>query len=119
MSKVKTGKFGESLAADFLKTKGYEILERNYRFGHGEIDLIAKDKESIVFVEVKYRKSLKYGYPENAISKRKIAQVKKIAEAYLHENEIYDVECRIDVITILKNSAGKLIFNHYENISMI
>ncbi len=119
MSKFETGKFGEDLAVEFLKKKGYKILAQNYRYGHGEIDVIAKDAATIAFVEVKYRKSLKYGRPEEAITQSKLAQVKKIAAAYLYENNISDVECRIDVIAILKKPDGKFKIEHYKNVSII
>jgi putative endonuclease len=76
---------GEELAAKILKEKGYEIIERNYRYGHGEIDIIAIDPGDgyTVFVEVKTRKNLEYGEPEYAITKTKQKQIRKIAELYL------------------------------------
>jgi len=119
MSGISTGKEGENLAVNFLRNIGYKILEKNYRFGHGEIDIIAEDSRTLVFVEVKYRKSLKYGHPEDAVTKRKISQIKKIAEAYLSENQIYGRECRLDVIAILKSYSGKHEITHYKNIGLI
>ncbi len=109
------GEKGEELAAEYLKSLGYEIIQRNYRFGHGEIDIIAKDKETLVFVEVKTRENLKFGPPELAITKKKQRQIKKIGEAYLYENNISDTQCRIDVIAILmeRNKQPKL--NHIIN----
>lgn len=114
-NKRTTGSYGEKLAEDFLKELGYEIIEKNYHFGHGEIDIVAKENEFLVFVEVKYRKNLEFGEPEYAVTKNKQAQIKKIAEAYLAEREIKDQDCRIDVIAILHLSGDKPKINHYIN----
>ncbi|MCK9281132.1 MAG: YraN family protein [Melioribacteraceae bacterium] len=109
------GGSGEKLAADFLQKKGYEIIRLNYRFHHGEIDLIAKENEVLVFVEVKTRLSDKYGSPITAISKSKLNQIRKIAEAYIAVNKIKDTDCRIDFIGILyKNGEPEI--EHIENI---
>ena len=114
-NKRSTGSYGEKLAEDFLKSIGYEIVEKNYHFGHGEIDIIAKHNEFLVFVEVKYRKNLEFGEPEYAVTKTKQAQIKKIAEAYLAEHEIKDQDCRIDVIAILHLLGEKPDIRHYIN----
>ncbi len=86
-----------------MNEKGYEILERNYRYGHGEIDIVAKDLSDgyTVFVEVKARQNLEYGEPEYAITKNKQKQIKKVAELYLFDKEILEMECRFDVVTVL------------------
>ena len=114
-NKRKTGDYGEELACKFLKELGYEIVERNYHFGHGEIDIIARDKEILVFVEVKYRKTLEYGPPETAISISKQKQIRKTAEAYLSEKKIQDQTCRIDFIAILHLKDTKPRVNHIPN----
>lgn len=112
----KFGAEGEQAAADFLKDKNYEIIERNYRYGReGEIDIIARDGSCIVFVEVKSRKNLNFGEPEFSITKNKIEQIKKVAIAYLYNMNIYDVECRFDVITIFDDFSGKRKINHIIN----
>ena len=117
LSSKELGKKGEEIAGKLLTEKGYEILERNYRFGHGEIDIIAKDpKDSYtVFVEVKARQNLEYGEPEYAVTKNKQKQIKKMAELYLFDKEILEMECRFDVVTVLLQGKGKPIVNHYEN----
>lgn len=115
MKKQNVGQLGEDLAVKYLKNNGYEIIERNYRYGHGEIDIIAKDNEMLVFVEVKYRRSLEYGTPENSITEYKKKQIRKIAEAYLWQKEIEGVECRIDVISILHYSNSEPEITHYKN----
>ena len=116
----KIGEEGEDIAAELLASKGYEIIERNYRYGKGEIDIIALDpkKKCIVFVEVKSRQNLEFGSPEYGITKNKIHQIRKIAEAYLYEKDIKDTDCRFDVIAILFRSKIKPLINHYENAFM-
>ena len=116
-STKKTGDKGEDLAVELLEAKGYTIIKRNYRYGKGEIDIIAKDsqEEGLVFIEVKSRKSLEYGSPEEAITKNKIKQLKRIAELYLYENEIKEILCRFDVIAILMLPGQKPQIEHYVN----
>ena len=116
-STKKTGDEGEDLAVELLESKGYSIVKRNYRYGKGEIDIIAKDpeEEGLVFIEVKSRKSLEYGSPEEAITKNKIKQLKRIAELYLYENEIKEILCRFDVIAILMLPGQKPQIEHFVN----
>ncbi|OGU85044.1 MAG: YraN family protein [Ignavibacteria bacterium RBG_16_35_7] len=116
-STKKTGDKGEDLAVELLESKSYTIIKRNYRYGKGEIDIIAKDpqEEGLVFIEVKSRKSLEYGSPEEAITKNKIKQLKRIAELYLYENEIKEILCRFDVIAILMLPGEKPQIEHYVN----
>ncbi len=77
VKKKETGDRGEDLAVELLLKSNFEIIERNYRYGHGEIDVIAKDKDVLVFVEVKTRKNLEFGPPELAITKNKQRQIQK------------------------------------------
>lgn len=114
-NKRKTGSEGEEIACEFISKLGYKIVERNYQFGHGEIDIIAKDGDTLVFIEVKYRKNLEYGPPELAITKGKQNLVKRTATAYLWEKEIKDELSRIDVIAILKLPGQKPKINHIIN----
>jgi len=114
-TKKETGNRGEEIAVELLTKKGYEIIERNYHFGHGEIDIIAKEKDVLVFVEVKTRKNLEFGEPELAVTKNKQRQIRKIAESYLYEKEISDQDCRIDVIAIMMQEKLPPKINHIEN----
>ena len=109
------GQIGEDIAARLLSDKGYEIVERNYRYGHGEIDIIARDNEELVFVEVKTRKNLEYGEPEYSITVSKQKQIRKIAEAYLYEKDISDTDCRIDVVAIILSEDKNHYINHIVN----
>jgi putative endonuclease len=114
------GDEGEEIAVELLQEKGYEILDRNYRYGKGEIDIIAKDPETnfTVFVEVKSRKNLEFGDPVYAITKNKIKQIKRMAELYLYDKEIDEIDCRFDVITVLLRGKQKPIIEHYVNAFM-
>lgn len=97
-------RIGERLAAQYLKEQGYQILEHNYRLRTGEIDLIAKEGERIVFVEVKTRRTLKFGVPQAAVTITKQKQISKIALSYLQTHDLLDVPCRFDVVAILLSS---------------
>lgn len=99
-TKKDLGTRGEDLAAAFLQKKGIQILERNYRYGHGEIDIVAREGETLVFVEVKTAATDEYGPPEGWVDARKQRQIGKIAEAYLQEHKRIDVDCRFDVIAV-------------------
>jgi len=114
------GKEGEHLAEKFLKENGYKIIKTNYRFGKGEIDIIAEDPEDkfLVFVEVKTRNTTEYGTPESAVTPGKIRQIKKIAELYLYENEIHEQDCRFDVIAIVLNYNKNIELTHYKSAFM-
>lgn len=114
-NKRKTGNYGEDLACKFLEERGFKIVERNYFYGHGEIDIITKDGDELVFVEVKYRTNDEYGPPELSISKGKQRLVRRTAEAYLYENGIKDQKCRIDLIAILHLKDEKPKINHIIN----
>lgn len=112
------GKEGEELADKLLRSKNFKIIERNYRFGKtGELDIIAEDTETkqLVFVEVKSRKNLEFGDPILAITKNKMAQLKKVANAYLFEKEIREIDCRFDIITVLFRGKTMPEIKHYVN----
>jgi putative endonuclease len=111
------GNKGEDIAAGYLVSEGYLIIERNYRFHKGEIDIVAKDKSDgyLVFVEVKSRKSLEFGVPEYAITTAKMNQLKRMAKYYLLDRQIKDSDCRIDVITVLFTPENPPLINHYKN----
>jgi putative endonuclease len=114
-NKREKGKAGEGLASQYLENLGYQIIERNFQYGHGEIDLIANDGNELVFVEVKSRKSLEFGPPEYAITKGKLDQIKKVATAYLVQKDLHDQICRIDVVTILLQTNQEPVINLYRN----
>jgi len=96
----RTGKRGEDYAVRFLTKKGYGIIERNYRCIFGEIDLVARDQDEIVFVEVKSRRSKNFGNPEAAVDIKKQKKISRIAMNYLAEKELDDRNARFDVVAI-------------------
>lgn len=105
------GRYGEKVALDYLLKKGYELVEQNYSIEIGEIDLIMRDKDRLVFVEVKYKYSDKLGIPEDMIGKSKLAKVKRVAEIYVFLNKPKEEKFRIDAVCILEDKI-----THYENI---
>ncbi|MEX0684745.1 MAG: YraN family protein [Balneolales bacterium] len=109
-----TGQNGEDLAAEFLEDKGYVILDRNYKFMRGEVDIIAYVGREIVFVEVKTRSSLRFGTPEEAVNEEKKVQIKKVAEAWLHERKMEGAPVRFDVISILEPKGKDKRIKHFE-----
>ena len=105
------GKLGEDLAVEYLVNKGYQILERNWRSGHKEIDIIALDGNTLVAVEVKTRKSNTYGEPDIAVGLMKQKMLIWAADAYVR-NKNLDVEVRFDIISIVITDTDK----HIEHI---
>ena len=106
------GQQGESSAAHFLKSKGYEIIEKNYRCTYGEIDLIVRDNEIIVFVEVKTRSSKAFGGPAAAVNYRKQNQISKVAQHFLVDKKLGDVDARFDVVSIVAKNGKPLQIEH-------
>ncbi len=100
-SKQSTGAIGEELAATFLKKQGYKIVEQNFRTRLGEIDIIALDKGTITFVEVKTRKSTTFGYPQEAIGSKKQKKISQVASIYLNQKKLNAEKARFDVVAIL------------------
>ncbi|WP_432400603.1 YraN family protein [Wukongibacter sp. M2B1] len=116
MNRKNIGDIGENRAVEFLKKKGYKILSRNYRCRFGEIDIIAKDRNCFVFVEVKTRRDTSYGRPVEAISRVKISRIVKTLNFYLAQNRIYDSDIRIDAIEVFMKTLSEVDINHIENI---
>lgn len=100
MNKRQEGKIGEELAIDYLKKKGYTIVETNFNCKLGEIDIIAKDGKTICFIEVKYRKTKEYGTSIEAIDANKARKLVNAAKYYCILNKVIDVPLRFDVIGI-------------------
>ena len=100
------GKQGENIATHYLIQNNYKILERNFNCYFGEIDIIAKDEKEFVFVEVKTRKSLKFGYPAEAVTNIKRKHMQKAAQYYLYKNKLNGRYVRFDVIEIYWSKRG-------------
>ena len=107
------GKLGEDLAVQYLTDKGYEILERNWHNIHKEIDIIAKDGEELVIVEVKARQTDEYGEPDIAVTKKKQRMLIAAANAYIL-NKGLDMETRFDIVSIIFKD-GEPVIEHIED----
>jgi putative endonuclease len=95
------GNKGEKIAAEFLEKKGFEIIEKNFKFGReGEIDIIAKDNNILVFIEVKTRTNHKFGKPIQQISYKKQLSWRRAAEGFMFKKNIINQECRLDLLAI-------------------
>ena len=109
-----TGNRGEDLAVAYLQKKHYLIIERNFRTRFGEIDIICKEAQTLVFVEVKTKIGHDFGEPEEMVGKSKIAKVKRMGEVYLQDKGL-NVGCRVDVVAIvLENSGSVEKLEHYQ-----
>lgn len=109
--KKQIGKNGEDIATDYLKNLGYKIVERNFNCWWGEIDIIALDKDEIVFIEVKTRSSKQYGNAAEAVNKVKINHLWKTVEFYVYLNNLSNMFIRIDVVEVYIKD-GKIKINH-------
>ena len=94
------GKKAEDLAFQLLKQNGYKILERNFRSRFGEIDIVAQDKDTLVFVEVKARSNRNFGLPEEAVTPSKLRKIQKTAEYYSLTHAEFPQKLRIDVVSL-------------------
>jgi putative endonuclease len=110
--KIKAGNNGENRAAEFLQGKGFEIVARNYRYKHAEIDLIARQENLLVFVEVKTRSSSSFGEPEAFVDKRKAAKIFEGAEQYMYENNWHG-NIRFDIVSVKMEMKVEIV--HFED----
>ena len=103
------GESGEALAAKFLREQGFEILAVNYWTKAGEIDIIAREGETLVFAEVKARSSTTVALPERAVTAKKQRTINRVAESYMRKNGLlHKVNARFDIVSIVKDDAGNL-----------
>ena len=106
--RIMTGKWGENIAVKLLEARGYFVLQRNYRTPYGEMDIVTRFGEILVFVEVKTRTNRAFGFPEDAITAKKKAHLEATAQAYLQDHPEFNGEWRIDVIAIEKKPGLEL-----------
>lgn len=114
---ILSGKNGEDCAATYLIAKGYKIIERNFKKRYGEIDIIALDRDTLVFVEVKTRSSNAFGYPLESITPWKLKTVIKTAEYYVLTHKNLPKRLRIDAISIMLSGNETPLIEHIENIT--
>lgn len=108
MTTTQIGEKGEALAALALERRGWLVVERNWRCAGGEIDIIARDGDTWVFVEVKLRGANAYGSPEEAVTAQKAVRLLRAAEAYLIEHGLDDAAWRVDVVAIELAASGRV-----------
>jgi len=108
--RLKLGKKAEDIAVDYLTGKGLKVVKRNFRLREGEIDIIAKDGNTFVFVEVKAKTGINYGLPEEMVGRHKQRKIIRTAELYLYMNLVEDADWRIDVVTVRPKSRSKSTF---------
>lgn len=116
-SRQNIGRKGEDVAAKYLETRGYKIVDKNFRTRFGEIDIVARDKGSIVFIEVKSRTGTGYGIPASAVTPKKQRQISRVALLYIAEHNLGDSPARFDVVSVLftgSNSRVELITDAFE-----
>jgi len=100
MKRQATGNLGEKLAAEFLKKKGYHVLQTNYRCPEGEVDIVARWQDCLVFVEVRTKRSREFGSPEESITPVKMAKLRRVAAHYQQTHSDLSASWRIDVMAI-------------------
>lgn len=113
--KQKFGRWGEERAAQYLLSRGYEIVARNLRNEYGELDLIAMNHGEMIFVEVKARRSVQFGLPEEAITPAKQKHNLDAVQAYLQEHAQFEGDWRVDVIAIRRIKGQSPEISHFEN----
>ena len=118
LNNKKFGQQGEDLAAEYLAANGYKILERNYRAGHQELDIIASLDEVIHFVEVKTRHAAQFGLGEDAMHKKKIDRLLQAVNVYLGNFDV-EPEWQLDLIVVEMQAKHMPNFIHYESLGQI
>ncbi|MFW2364983.1 MAG: YraN family protein [Desulforhopalus sp.] len=116
-NRLNIGRRGEDIAAVYLEHQGYQIITRNYRTRLGEIDIIARDKSSIVFIEVKSKTGKGFGLPVSAVTLKKQRQISKVALFYLSKHGLADSPARFDVVSVQfsgRSSEVELITDAFE-----
>ncbi|MCC3864840.1 YraN family protein [Terrisporobacter petrolearius] len=112
MNNIEKGKLGEEIAFKYIISKGGKIIEKNYRTKMGEVDIIAKLNGELVFVEVKSRSNLNYGYPSESVNYKKKRKITNVAKYYILDNSLENLSIRFDVIEIYFNEKK---INHIVN----
>ncbi len=107
------GRSGEEIACRYLREKKYDIVAKGFRKFRGEIDIIARDGATLVFIEVKARADESYGRPEESVTPGKQRQIRKVAQGYLLEHPSPGVDCRFDVIAILFSGPDDYRLEHF------
>ena len=111
------GKWGEDIAADYLKKKGYEIIERDWKSGHHDLDIVAKDGNTLVIVEVKTRRNRLFGDPEEAVDYRKLQNLRLAINHYIKYRRI-NSDVRFDIITVVGTMGQQPEIDHIKDVRL-
>ena len=110
------GRFGESLAVRHLRDDGMTILDRNWRCAIGEIDIVAREANTLIICEVKTRSSLRYGSPFDAVTEAKLHRLERLALAWIRDRGVRPSAIRIDVLSVLRPSTGATVVEHIRDL---
>ena len=110
------GQYGEQLAADYLQRAGFRILARNWRCAEGEIDIVVADRRILVAVEVKTRSGTGFGTPLEAVTRKKLSRLRRLAVQWVIANGVLFDEVRIDVVEVLKDEQGGYSLDHIRGV---
>lgn len=116
-AKDELGARGENLAVDHLNQAGLEILDRNWRCSQGELDIVARDRDEVVFVEVKTRSSVLFGHPFESITATKVARLRRLAAAWCDAHSGSAATIRIDAIAVIVPPRGAIEIEHLKRVS--
>jgi putative endonuclease len=111
------GRYGERVAERLLTEQGLVILDRNWRGPSGELDLVALDGEDVVIVEVKTRSGLAFGHPAEAVTRAKLARLRRLAAEWLSAHDVHAAGVRIDVVAVLRPRAGAARAEHLRGVA--
>ena len=111
------GRYGEDVAARLLAESGMVVLERNWRCELGELDIVAREGDTLVVCEVKTRRSARFGTPQEAVTRVKMARLRKLALRWMREHEVHPREIRIDVVAVTRGTAGPAQVEHLRGVA--
>ncbi|MFC6237856.1 YraN family protein [Longivirga aurantiaca] len=111
------GRFGEDVAARHLEAEGFVVLERNWRCADGELDILARDGDTLVVCEVKTRSSLRYGSPFEAITERKLHRLERLGMRWMRERGVRPQRMRVDIVSVLAPPGGRRVIEHVRGLS--
>ncbi len=110
------GRQGEQLATEYLERSGFRVLDRNYRCAEGEIDIVAAEQRVLVVCEVKTRSGLRYGTPVEAVDRRKLRRLRRLAVCWVLAHGVFFEELRVDVVGVLRSGAGEFTIEHVRGV---
>ena len=117
LAKDAVGAYGERVAAAHLVASGMVVLDRNWRCVAGEIDIVARDGDTLVFCEVKTRTGIRFGEPLEGVTARKAARLRRLAAAWMHERQLHVPDVRIDLVGVLRPRRGAAEVEHVRGVA--